>query len=176
MPEIRMNLKQLKKFLSSILSGKLKKIINEKWVSILEKTLTNKIFVQSLDDIYEVDSTGDMIRYIKAGVGKYIPRGEYNEQYRQLKTKLGEPPHEHGGPPHMKDNVYVNDRGIDVVMYIPMGITTRINVTNSGKIHMYNFFPIHERRKSILKAAMIMSWRELEETVLNTYYEEAIGL
>lgn len=176
MPKIKLSLEQTKDFLRLITSGLIKDMIYDKIVQIIEDTLANKIFVHILDEVYEINSAGEMVRLLKSGAGESIRwthEGSYNRDYYNYKKRNNEDPHVHNGPPHMKNSVYINKKSNRIEVGIPSSATTRIKANLAGQVNVFDFGPIHESRKSILKSAIIMGWGKIEDAVLDSYFDEA---
>ena len=114
------------------------------------------VFLNSIDDVYSIENLKELKDLIK---NKGTPRkGSYNYLYRIWKTRNAPFPHEITGT--MKNNTFINIIGNEVQLHIPDVATTKKG---------YNYGPIHERRKSILKATVFFAWNDIMKRIRNLY-------
>ena len=174
---VKMNLKQVERYLEAIRSGRIKKVALGQIVLSLNKHLWNFVFTDSLADIYEIPDAATMINMIKTKT--YPPLGSYNPEYLERMIR-------HGLKTHgsLREHTHIEIMADKVVMFIPSIHTTRTRVVGAfrrsidtmqgagpygTRVHVYNFGPIHERRKSILKATIVFAWQDILKKVKNTY-------
>jgi len=136
--------------------------------------LNMHVLVDNLDDIWEITDAGEM-RLLMA-TGATPRRGRYHPDYRAFKVKHGLPPHVLTGT--MTGAIFVDIHANRVLFGIPSGAinpshvtpTTRLRINpRTGRVYYYNFGPIHERRKSILKATIVFGWQDIMTRLTHAY-------
>jgi len=153
---MRKTIKQTLRFLESMKSGVIKRSALLHIKNVLEKTLFMNVYVTSLYDVYSIDDMEELKDLIKGEAS--IRRGSYNYFYRIWKLQNAPFPHELTGV--MKANTFVEVIGDEVQMYIPVNATMRKG---------FNFGPIHERRKSVLKSTVYFAWKNIMKTIRELY-------
>lgn len=159
------SLTELRQFVANYISGVIKQEAVVAMQDAITRTLSTKIFVQSIDDIYEISSSGEMRRLIRSGGTP--KKGRYSWDYARKKIVEGTPPHVKTG--RMKNSLINRIIGDSVYLEIPDFVTTVHYTTKAGTNKTFNYGPIHEMRKSILKAAIVFAWQDIMREILQTY-------
>lgn len=163
-----MNLKQATHYFDMMRRGKMKRASVHQIASSLTEALWFWIYTSILAQVYDIKDATEMRSMLKSEV--FPPLSKYNQKYFKWKMKQGPPisyPHHLTG--RMKANTHIDIFVDRVLFYIPSLATHRINITKGGKVHTYNFGPIHERRKSVLKATVVFAWKDIRKRIRNVY-------
>ena len=156
-----MSLKGAIDFLEELISGRPRQLALRNAAQQILNTLWNEVYVNDLDTIYSVPTAAAMRSFIQSGITP--PAGPpYSPLYYQIKLHAGLPVHEWTGT--MKANTLVNLVAGRIHFSIPASATTRWS-----RMGPYNFGPLHEARRSVLKATMVLVWRDLMSAVVDTY-------
>lgn len=163
---IKMNIRKAIEFLDEMRSGVIKQKATEKIMESLTEHLTRDVYVNGLR-IWRVTDADKMRELIK---NKGRPAvAHYGKNYLLWKEVNGQRAHEVSGK--MKRNTFIEIHAGNVLFYIPSTATTR---TSTGwEANIYNFGPIHERRKSVLKATVVFAWQDIMKNIFKTYKEFA---
>lgn len=138
------------------------------------RSLNMFVLSDNLDDIWEITDAHEM-RLLMA-TGATPRRGSYHPQYRAFKVRHGLPPHVLTGT--MVSAIFVDIHANRVLFGIPTGAinsshttpTTRFRQSRrTGRWHYFNFGPIHERRKSILKSTIVFGWQDIMVRLTEAY-------
>jgi len=195
MPVYKTTITGLIKFLDRIRKPSFKNTVFQKISKIIWDTLRSDIFTGDYSKVYEIWDATEMRRLIKtSGMPK---KASYNPKYLAWKQLMGLPPHVLTGT--MQRNVFVDIHKDRVLFYIPSGAlttgarmrspwggkrgrgrliqsatpTTRTRIGSGGKkVYYFNFGPIHESRKSILKSTMVFGWQNIMDAVRAEYLNE----
>lgn len=156
------------RYFDEMRKGKIKAKATEAIVDVLNKTLWDKVYWKSFHT-YKVESIAQMINHIKSGT---IPGTQnlYSKTYMRWKKDSGRYAHELTG--EMKKSTYVEIHAGKVLFFIPSSATTRTNVYFT-KAWTYNFGPIHEKRRSVIKSTVALAWKEIMQEVFKVYEENA---
>lgn len=163
-----MTLEQLTNFLKDIRDGI---YLRESLINVeiaLSRALTMNVYVTSLDEIYTIPNAGVMRALILSGTNPFI-KGSYHPVYRRWKELHGLPPHQKTG--RMKAGTSIVTMPDRVLFFIPTSATTATYITKAGRVHVYNFGPIHEQRKSVLKATVAFAWKDIMNRIRNIYLD-----
>lgn len=138
------------------------------------RSLNMFVLVDDLDDIYEITDAGEMRMLMATGASPR--RGSYHPTYRAFKQFHGLPPHVLTGT--MTSAIFVDIHRNRVLFGIPSGAINPSHVTpttrfryapRTNRWHFYNFGPIHERRKSILKSTIVFGWENIMYRLTDAY-------
>lgn len=144
--------------------GRIKRSATTQIAISLTMILWSRIFTDNISNIYEIEDAAEMRALIKS---KGFPRmGSYNQDYLEWKLIYAPHPHEISGK--LKSGVYIDIITNKVLFYTSPTATTATRISDK-KVSMFNFGPIHERRKSILKATVVFAWQDIKKRVGNTY-------
>lgn len=166
--QIELSLEQLKKLVTSLQveRGGVKYRSLQKCKPILEKSLLNNVFRKPHSDTVKIESDRELQTLIARGVNhnpaEARPGEAYNEEYLELKRKLGE------YYPH-KFMEYGFWQGTEVDM---IGGSLRMK-TEPIMIRGFNYLAHHETRRSVLKRAFLDAWQNIIDTVIKNIAEEA---
>jgi len=149
------------RFLEDVIRGGVKARATSGIEKILKSNMKYKVFTSVLEDVWNIQDAEELRSLIKTGSEPTI-RGTYNEQYKKWKKRYAPFPHVVSGK--LKRGTNVSIVGDKVVLSIPASASTA-----TRKSHVYNFGPIHEARKSILKSTVAFSWQEIRNRIRNTY-------
>lgn len=170
--KIKSNVKDVANFINKVRNGTVRKKALKMILDTLLKVLDDKIYNNTLK-VYNVANSSEMRALIKSG-GKPT-EGRYDPNYLVWKKHNAPNAHEVSG--RLKANTFIEIINDKVLFYIPTDATTRTCIStglgNSPPIvHFFNFGPIHERRKSILKATIIFAWQEIMRKIALLYDSE----
>lgn len=186
---VKMTLKQAERYFDMMKTGRIKRSATSQIAISLTRHLWGRVFTDNISDIYEIEDAAEMRELIRS---KGFPRmGSYNQDYLDWKLIHAPYPHEISG--ELKSGVYIDIMTDKVLFYTSPSATTRTRVSHQGplsqiqrlpgagpppgyKVSMFNFGPIHERRKSILKATVVFAWQDIKKRVGNTYKTYAEGV
>ena len=138
------------------------------------RSLNMFVLVDDLNDVWEITDASEMRMLMASGATPR--RGNYHPQYRAFKLRHGLPPHVLTGT--MTSAIFVDIHANRVLFGIPTGAITPSHVTpttrmrrsaRTGRWHYFNFGPIHERRKSILKSTIVFGWRDIMVRLTEAY-------
>lgn len=167
---IRMRLSDAINYLNQLKSGNLRKRALSDIKDALLRSIFMNVYVYNLDNVYEIWDATEMRRLMLSGGA---PRkGSYNLKYKKWKKAKGLPPHEISG--RMKASTKINVDVNKVSLSIPTIATTRTKksydlITGDYYSTSFNFGPIHERRKSVLKATFVFAWHEIKRAFRDAY-------
>lgn len=148
-------------FLAELMSGRPRQMAIRNAAQQIVNTLWNRVYVNDLDTLYSVPTAAIMRSLI--GSNSVPPAGPpYSPLYYQIKLSAGVPVHEWTGV--MKANTLVEFIGGRIHFSIPTSATTRWS-----RAGPHNFGPVHEARRSVLKATMVLAWNDLMNAVVETY-------
>ena len=188
--KVKMDIGSALEFLQSLRRGTVKNDSLDVIADVLEDTLDREVFVDNLNNVYEIDDVDEMRRLIKSGG---IPKlGSYEYYYLRDKKALGLPPHVLTGS--MKEGTGVRRVGDETQIFISSDastksrqyeMTTYEETTDSegrtkytfgkaNRTQMVNFGPIHERKKSIIKSAFVLGWKNIMKGIFDVYKNEAM--
>jgi len=137
-------------------------------------SLNMNVLVDNLDDVWEITDAHEMRMLMASGATPR--RGSYNPLYRAWKVRRGLPPHVVTGT--MVGAIFCDIHSNRILFGIPSGAinlshvtpTTRFRISRkTGRVYYYNFGPIHERRKSILKATIVFGWQDIMTRLTEAY-------
>ena len=168
MTTVKTTLAKFIKFLEGLQSGTVKDKAYDKIRRTLRWSLDNNVFghQQHEGNVYEIPTQSDLEMLIMSGGRSHKPatprESHYSTEYLKRKRRLGLPAHEwkQGG---FKSGTVVIRQNNRVVMKTPAAKTT-----DDG----YNYGPIHESKKSVLKYAFLSAWEQIIEDIVETFADE----
>ena len=163
---VKMNLKQAERFFEWMLRGNIKRAALHQIGVSLTKFLWQFVFSSSLAQIFDVPDKAAMRRLIKTG--SWPPLTSYSASYLQKMRREGKVTHG-----SLRQHTHIDVFSDKVLFYIPSLYTTAFSVSSKGKVNYYNYGPIHERQKSILKATVVFSWQDIKRRIGKLYTEYA---
>lgn len=148
-------------FITELMSGRPRQIALNNAAQQIVNTLWNEVYVDTLDTLYSVPTAAIMRSLIHSRTTP--PSGPpYSDLYYQIKVYAGLPVHEWTGV--MKASTLVEFVSGRIHFSIPTSATTRWS-----RAGPHNFGPLHEARRSVLKATMVLAWNDLMNAVVDTY-------
>lgn len=167
--EIEITLSQLQRLLRSIAvqsGGTLYRSLM-KCQPVLEQSLLNNVFRKPHSDTVKIESKAELQNLIARGVGHQPqaprPGEEYNEEYLELKRKLGE------HYPHK-----FMEYGFWMGTEVEMGGGNSIVMKADPIIHRgFDYMSHHEKNRSVLKRAFLDAWQDIIFTIRDNIAEEA---
>jgi hypothetical protein len=149
-----MNLGQAVKYFDWMKQGKMKKSAIFQISKSLSNHLWRFVFTSNLVQIYDVPDKASMRKLIKAR--SFPPLTRYSASYLARMRREGRVSH---GSLRQKTHIEAfNDK---VLFYIPRMNTQSFKITKAGKVNWFNYGPVHEKRKSILKSTVVFAWADI---------------
>ena len=166
--EIKLDLKQAKWLVDSIIAGGVTYRAISECVPVLEKSLLNNVFRKPHSDTLEISDKAELANLIRSGSGhkpaSARPGAPYSQDYLDRKERENEPyPHKYAD--------YGFWSGTEVEM-IGNGIRMSAQeIKHKGFPYMVH----HEQRRSVLKRAFLDAWQDLVQTIIGHIAKEARG-
>jgi len=168
MTTVKTTLSKFIKFLEGLQSGTVKDKAYDKIKRTLRWSLDNNVFghQQHEGNVYEIPTQSDLELLILGGGSSHKPatprEAHYSKEYLRKKRRLGLPAHEWNqmGFREGTEVIKQNDR---VLIRTPAAKTTK-----GG----FNYGPIHESKKSVLKYAFLSSWQQIIGDIVETFKDE----
>jgi len=167
MVTVRTTLTKFLKFLKALEDG----TVNDKAYSKIQKTLrrslNENVFgkMQHEGNVFEIPTQTDLELLIMGG-GSHRPgqprEAHYSKEYLRKKRAMNLPAHEYKQK-GFKDGTEVIKQQNKVIIRTPANQTT---------VRGYNYGPIHESKKSVLKYAFLSAWTQIIEDIVKTYADE----
>ena len=168
MPTVRTTLTKFLKFLKALEDGTVNNKAYNKIGKTLRFSLDRNVFghKQHEGNVFEIPTQSDLELLIMGGGRSHKPgtprESHYSKEYLRKKKALGLPAHE-WKQKGFKEGAEVIKQHDRVIVRVPSEATT-----NRG----YNYGPIHESKKSVVKYAFLSAWQEIIEDIINTYVDE----
>ena len=160
-----MSLNQAEKYFGMMKSGKMKTASKIQIAISLTNNLYKYVFNDS-NDIFDVPNKEAMRSLIKSR--SKPPTAQYTTEY--FNRVLNGANKAHGS---LREKTIIAFDGNKVIFYIPREATTRTKTSKAGKTSTFNFGPVHERRKSILKSTIVFAWSDILKRVTKVYKDFA---
>jgi len=167
MVTVRTTLTKFLKFLKALEDG----TVNDKAYSKIQRTLRRSLdenvfgHMQHEGNVFEIPTQSDLELLIMSG-GSHRPgkprEAHYSKEYLKKKRAMNLPAHEYKQK-GFKDGTEVIKQQNKVIMRTPANQTT-----SRG----YNYGPIHESKKSVLKYAFLSAWTQIIEDIVKTYADD----
>ncbi len=168
MVTVRTTLTKFLKFLKGLQDG----TVNDKAYTKIKKTLrmslNKNVFghMQHEGNVFEIPTQTDLELLILGGGRSHKPgtprESHYSKEYLRKKRRLGLPAHE-WQQMGFKEGTEVLKLQDKVIIRTPAAKTT---------VRGYNYGPIHESKKSVLKYAFLSSWQQIIKDIVETYKNE----
>jgi len=168
MPTIRTTLTKFLKFLKGIEDGNINDKAYDKIKKTLRFSLDRNVFGHQRHEgnVFEIPTQTDLELLIMGGGRSHKPgqprEAHYSKEYLRKKRLMGLPAHEYKQK-GFKEGTEVIKQGGKVIMRTPAAKTT---------VRGYNYGPIHESKKSVLKYAFLSAWQQIIENIVETYVDE----
>lgn len=159
--KIKMNLKQAERYFDLMRRGKMKRACLNQIAISLTNHLWQYVFTNAYM-VFDVQDKSAMRRLIKAK--SVPPLAKYNDVYLRNMMAAGKLPHG-----SLRQNTHIDIFWDRVLFYIPEEATTATSITKAGKVHVYNYGPVHERKKSILKSTVVFAWQDILKRIGSVY-------
>ncbi len=168
MTTVKTTLTKFIKFLDGLQDGTVKSKAYDKIKKTLRFSLDRNVFghMQHEGNVFEIPTQTDLELLIMGGGRSHKPgkprESHYSKEYLRKKRRLGLPAHEYKqmGFKEGTEVIIQQDR---VVMRTPAA-----NTTARG----FNYGPIHESKKSVLKYAFLSSWQQIISNIVETFKDE----
>ena len=168
MTTVRTTLTKFIKFLDGLQDGTVKSKAYYKIKKTLRSSLDKNVFghMQHEGNVFEIPTQSDLEMLIMGGGRSHRPgqprESHYSKEYLRKKRRLGLPAHEwkQKGFKEGTEVIIQQDR---VIMRTPAAKTT---------VRGFNYGPIHESKKSVLKYAFLSAWQEIITDIVETCKDE----
>jgi len=168
MPTVRTTLTKFLKFLKALENGTVNDKAYDKIKKTLRFSLDRNVFGHQRHEgnVFEIPTQTDLELLIMGGGRSHKPgqprESHYSKEYLRKKRLLGLPAHEWKGKGFTQGTEVIK-QGDRVIMRTPADKTT---------VRGYNYGPIHESKKSVLKYAFLSAWQEIISDIIETYVDE----
>ena len=168
MPIINTTLTKFIKFLKALQDG----TVNDKAYDKIKKTLRNSLdrnvfgHMQHEGNVFEIPTQTDLEQLIMSGGRSHKPgqprESHYSKEYLRKKRSMNLPAHEYKQKGFKEGTEVIKQQG-KVIIRTPAAKTTTRG---------YNYGPIHESKKSVLKYAFLSAWTQVIDDIIKTYEDE----
>jgi len=168
MTTVKTTLTKFLKFLKALEDG----TVNDKAYTKIKKTLRfsldRNVFghMQHEGNVFEIPTQSDLELLIMSGGRSHKPgqprEAHYSKEYLRKKRSMNLPAHEYKQK-GFKDGTEVIKQANKIIIRTPASSTT-----SRG----YNYGPIHESKKSVLKYAFLSAWSQIIDDIVKTYADE----
>ena len=168
MTTIKTTLRKFLKFLKGLQDG----AVNEKAYDKIERTLrlslNRNVFghMRHEGNVFEIPTQTDLELLIMGGGRSHKPgsprESHYSKEYLRKKMRMNLPAHEYKQKGFTQGTEVVKQSG-RIIMRTPAEKTT---------VRGYNYGPIHESKKSVLKYAFLSAWSNIIDDIVKTYADE----
>jgi len=168
MTTVKTTLSKFIKFLDCLQDGTVYGKAYEKIKRTLRFSLDRNVFghMQHEGNVFEIPTQTDLELLIIGGGRSHRPgsprESHYSKEYLRKKRRLSLPAHE-WKQSGFKDGTEVIKQQDRVIMRTPAAKTT---------VRGFNYGPIHESKKSVLKYAFLSAWEEIIEDIVETIVDE----
>jgi hypothetical protein len=167
MVTITTTLEKFLEFVKNLQNGTVNTRAYEQIAGTLKDTLRNQIFGDySHTRVFEIPTQTDLEVLIMAGGRSHKPsqprEAHYSEEYLEKKKSMNLPAHEYKNKGFVQGTEVIRETD-RVLIRTPSDKTTARG---------YNYGPIHESKKSVLKMTFLSSWTRIMENIINSYVDE----
>jgi len=168
MTTVRTTLTKFLKFLKALEDGTVNDKAYDKIKKTLRFSLDRNVFghMQHEGNVFEIPTQTDLELLIMSGGRSHKPgqprESHYSKEYLRKKRALNLPAHEWKQKGFREGTEVIKQAG-RVIMRVPSDKTT-----SRG----YNYGPIHESKKSVLKYAFLSAWSQIIDDIVQTYADE----
>ena len=168
MTTIKTTLSKFIKFLDNLKNGTVNDKAYDKIKRTLRHTLDTEVFghQQHEGNVFEIPTQSDLELLIMGGGRSHRPgkprESHYSKEYLRKKKRMGLPAHEWKGKGFTDGTEVIKQSG-RVIIRTPSAKTT---------VRGYNYGPIHESKKSVLKYTFLLSWQQIIKDIVKTYKDE----
>lgn len=168
MPTVRTTISKFLEFLKGLQDGTVNQKAYDKIKRTLRWSLDNNVFghMQHEGNVYEIPTQSDLELLIMSGGRSHKPgtprESHYSKEYLRKKRSMSLPAHE------WKQKGFTADTKVIKMVDRVLITTPAASTTTRG----YNYGPIHESKKSVLKYAFLSAWQNIIEDIIETYADE----
>jgi len=168
MPTVKTTISKFLRFLKGLQDGTVNDKVYDKIRRTLRDSLDKNVFghMQHEGNVFEIPSQTDLELLIMGGGRSHKPgqprEAHYSKEYLSKKRTMNLPAHEYKREGFTKGTEVIKQAG-RVVMRTPAEATTTRG---------YNYGPIHESKKSVLKYAFLSAWQNIIDDIVETYTDE----
>ena len=168
MTTVKTTLTKFLNFLKGLEDGTVNDKAYDKIKRTLRHTLDRDVFghQQHEGNVFEIPTQSDLELLIIGGGRSHRPgkprESHYSKEYLRKKRRLGLPAHEYKQKGFKEGTEVIKQSG-RVIMRTPSAKTTARG---------FNYGPIHESKKSVLKYAFLSAWQQIISDIIQTYVDE----
>ena len=168
MTTVTTTLTKFLKFLKALQDGTVNDKAYDKIKRSLRLSLDRNVFghQQHEGNVFEIPTQSDLEMLIMGGGRSHRPgkprESHYSKEYLRKKRRMGLPAHEWKGKGFTEGTEVIKQAG-RVIIRTPAAKTT---------VRGYNYGPIHESKKSVLKYAFLSAWQQIIKDIVKTYADE----
>ncbi|MCK5410191.1 MAG: hypothetical protein KAJ30_07990 [Candidatus Heimdallarchaeota archaeon] len=168
MTTVKTTLTKFLKFLKGLQDGTVYEKSYDKIKRTLRRSLDNNVFghMQHEGNVYEIPTQSDLELLIMSGGRTHKPgqprESHYSKEYLRKKRALSLPAHEWKREGFSANTQVLREHG-KVLIVTPASATT---------VRGYNYGPIHESKKSVLKYAFLSAWQDIIGDIVDTFADE----
>ena len=168
MTTVTTTLTKFLQFLKALQNGSVNNKAYDKIKRTLRTSLDRNVFghQQHEGNVFEIPTQSDLEMLIMGGGRSHRPgkprESHYSKEYLRKKRRMGLPAHEWKGKGFTEGTEVIKQAG-RVIIRTPAAKTT---------VRGYNYGPIHESKKSVLKYAFLSVWQQIIKDIVKTYKDE----
>lgn len=168
MPVVNTTLEKFIKFLKAMKNDEIKEKAYDKIRQTLKRSLDENVFghKQHEGNVFEIPTQTELELLIIGGGRSHKPsqprEAHYSKEYLKKKEVLNLPAHEYKNKGFVEGTEVVKETDRVIIR------TPSESTTSRG----YNYGPIHESKKSVLKYAVLSAWQDIIEDIIETYVDE----
>jgi formylmethanofuran dehydrogenase subunit D len=122
--------------------------------------------MQHEGNVFEIPTQTDLELLIISGGRSHKPgtprESHYSKEYLRKKARMNLPAHEYKQKGFREGTEVIKQSG-RIIMRVPAEKTT---------VRAFNYGPIHESKKSVLKYAFLSAWGNIIDDIVKTYADE----
>ena len=168
MTTVTTTLTKFLKFLKALQDGSVNDKAYDKIKRTLRLSLDRNVFghQQHEGNVFEIPTQSDLEMLIMGGGRSHRPgkprESHYSKEYLRKKRRMGLPAHEWKGKGFTEGTEVIKRAG-RIIIRTPAAKTT---------VRGYNYGPIHESKKSVLKYAFLSAWQQIIKDIIKTCADE----
>ncbi len=168
MTTVKTTLTKFIKFLDGLQDGTVNDKAYEKIKKTLRHSLDRNVFghQQHEGNVFEIPTQTELELLIMGGGRSHRPgkprESHYSKEYLRKKKRMGLPAHEYKQKGFKEGTEVIKQSG-KIIMRTPAAKTTARG---------FNYGPIHESKKSVLKYAFLSAWQQIIKDIVKTYVDE----
>ena len=168
MTTVKTTLTKFLKFLNGLIDGTVYEKCYDKIKGTLRWSLDNNVFghMQHEGNVFEIPTQSTLELLIMQGGRSHkpgIPReSHYSKEYLRKKRVASLPAHEWKRGGFSANTQVLRSHGVVMIVTPASATTTR----------GFNYGPIHESKKSVLKYAFLSAWQDIIGDIVDTFADE----